>query len=232
MPDHVLQNENIYQTEGAVGDHGCRPVPIRCPHCRHVGAFAALQDRHFSYQKQCDENVVMGFYASLRHCPNPECLGLVFVIENRDGVLAVNPPELIDFKSDGLPPRCLATLTEAVACHGSGAHRAAAMMIRRLLEEICDENEAEGDNLHQRLQQLRDKVVLPEPLFDVMNELKALGNDAAHVDAREYDEIGPEEAADSIELAKEIVKSLYQLKGLLGRLQARKNSGNQEGDAQ
>jgi hypothetical protein len=58
-----------------------------------------------------------------------------------------------------------------------------------------------------------------------MFELKALGNDAAHVEAKAYDNIGQAEAEDCIELAKEIVKALYQLKGLLGRLQARKNTG-------
>jgi hypothetical protein len=57
-----------------------------------------------------------------------------------------------------------------------------------------------------------------------MGELKALGNDAAHIEAKSYDKIGRDEAEDSIELAKEIIKALYQLDGLLGRLQARKNS--------
>ena len=64
--------------------------------------------------------------------------------------------------------------------------------------------------------------MLPEPLFEAMNELKALGNDAAHVEAKVYDNIGADEAQDSIELAKEIVKALYQLKGLIARLQARR----------
>ncbi|PWB88541.1 hypothetical protein C5688_20380 [Methylocystis sp. MitZ-2018] len=57
-----------------------------------------------------------------------------------------------------------------------------------------------------------------------MSELKALGNDAVHVEAKAFDDIGKDEAADSLELAKEILKALYQLQGLLGRLQARKNA--------
>jgi hypothetical protein len=72
------------------------------------------------------------------------------------------------------------------------------------------------------LASLKSAVVLPQPLFDAMNELKALGNDAAHVEAKAYDNIGISEAEDSIELAKEILKALYQLKGLISRLQARK----------
>jgi hypothetical protein len=92
------------------------------------------------------------------------------------------------------------------------------MMVRRLLEEICAENSASGQNLHNRLAALKSLVVLPQPLFEAMNELKALGNDAAHVEAKAYDNIGREEAEDSIELAKEILKALYQLKGLVARL--------------
>lgn len=96
-------------------------------------------------------------------------------------------------------------------------------MVRRLLEEICADNNATGHDLHKRLSTLKNLVVLPEALFDAMGELKALGNDAAHVQAKAYDNIGQDEAKDSIELAKEILKALYQLKALVARLQARKS---------
>lgn len=98
------------------------------------------------------------------------------------------------------------------------------MMVRRLLEEICDESGAEGKDLHRRLESLKDKVTLPTAFFDAMAELKLLGNDAAHVQAKNYDNIDKEEAEDAIELAKEVLKALYQLQGLVYRLQARKNA--------
>ena len=59
-----------------------------------------------------------------------------------------------------------------------------------------------------------------------MGELKALGNDAAHVEAKAYNTIRIEEAEDSIKLAKEILKARYQLRGLVERLQDRKNKSN------
>ncbi len=95
-------------------------------------------------------------------------------------------------------------------------------MVRRLLEEICEDSQAIGKDLHHRLIALREKVTLPEELFEAMGELKALGNDAAHIMAKNYEVIGKEEAEDSIELAKEILKSRYQLKTLVDRLKARK----------
>lgn len=66
---------------------------------------------------------------------------------------------------------------------------------------------------------LRNKVPLSIALLDGAMELKVLGNDAAHVIAKEYTFIGKEEAELSIEVAKEILKALYQHKSLVERLQ-------------
>jgi hypothetical protein len=220
-----LDEPNIFRADGGMSQETPRPpVSIRCPHCRELASFNLVGNSQ-SYRKngKVGPNAVVGtFYAGVRICPNVQCKGLVFVIEDGGKIHEIEPPQLLDFNPENLPPRLQQTLKEAVACHGAGAYRAAAMMVRRLLEEICDENKAAGANLHQRLAALKSTIVLPEPLFDAMNELKALGNDAAHVEAKIYDNIGADETQDSIELAKEIVKALYQLKGLIARLQARK----------
>ncbi|RQH06662.1 DUF4145 domain-containing protein [Bradyrhizobium sp. RP6] len=226
VPPHFVPNEtNVFRADGGFSQDTSRvPVSIRCPHCRELGSFNAIgAAKAFNKTGKIGNNTVVGtYFASMRICPNVKCLGLVFVIEAGNAVVEIEPPQLLDFNPEGLSPRLQQTLKEAVACHGAGAYRAATMMVRRLLEEICDENKAAGANLHQRLASLRNAIVLPEPLFEAMNELKALGNDAAHVEAKVYDNIGADEAQDSIELAKEIVKALYQLKGLIARLQARK----------
>jgi hypothetical protein len=209
---------------GVSQEVGRNAISIRCPHCRELGSFIPVGNaKSYAKRGKFGPNATTStYYASIRICPNVKCRGLVFIIEDDNGAVEIEPPQLLDFNPDGLSPRLQQTLKEAIACHGAGAYKAAAMMVRRLLEEICDENKAAGTNLHQRLASLRSAIVLPEPLFDAMNELKALGNDAAHVEAKAYDNIGADEAQDSIELAKEIVKALYQLKGLIARLQARK----------
>jgi hypothetical protein len=223
----VPNDPNVFRADGGLSaDIARNAVSIRCPHCRELGSFNSLGGAK-AYQKggKFGPNTgVQAYFASIRTCPNMSCKGLVFVIEGPEGVAEIEPPQLLDFNPDNLPTRLLQTLREAIACHGAGAYRAAAMMVRRLLEEICDDNKASGATLHQRLASLKSAIVLPEPLFDAMNELKALGNDAAHVEAKAYDNIGAAEAEDSIELAKEIVKALYQLKGLIARLQARKSN--------
>jgi hypothetical protein len=57
-----------------------------------------------------------------------------------------------------------------------------------------------------------------------MDHILLLGNDAAHIEARTYDEVGADEVGATIELTKEIIKATYQYRGLLGRLQALKKS--------
>jgi Domain of unknown function (DUF4145) len=129
-----------------------------------------------------------------------------------------------DFVPDGIPPKLVVTLQEAVTCHSAEAYRASAMMVRRLMEELCEEHGASGSNLHQKLGNLRSKVPLSIALLDGAMELKVLGNDAAHVVAKEYASVGKEEAELSIEVAKEILKALYQHKTLVERLQRLKSS--------
>lgn len=203
-----------------------RTISLRCPHCSHVGSFAVASSglNYSKYFKGVSRTRGVGVLAFLRVCPNTSCRGIVFVATAGEQIISSSPPELIDFDSNGLPANLLATLREAISCHAAGAYRASAMMVRRLLEEICDESGAQGKDLHARLIALKTKITLPEELFDAMGELKALGNDAAHITAKNYTTIGKDESEDSIELAKEILKARYQLKGLVDRLRARRGN--------
>ena len=95
-------------------------------------------------------------------------------------------------------------------------------MIRRTLEELCEDKGANGANLKERIAALRANVVLPSELFAAMDELRLLGNDAAHIEAKVYDSIGKEEVDLGLLLTKEILKAVYQLDDLVKRLQALK----------
>ncbi|PWB88542.1 hypothetical protein C5688_20385 [Methylocystis sp. MitZ-2018] len=155
-------NRNFFQVEGTIAPtNGWQVVSIRCPHCRQLGSFQVLGSP-LSFIKKGKQNNIechTNALASMRICPNAKCRGLVFLIESRDHIVAMEPPELLDFDPEGLPESILRTLREAISCHAAGAHRATAMMVRRLLEEICELNNAEGANLHQRLEALKAKIV-------------------------------------------------------------------------
>ena len=69
---------------------------------------------------------------------------------------------------------------EAVACAGSGAFTACAIMCRRTLEGICDSHGIVAGNLDGKLKKLRDDEVIERRLFEWADSLRLVGNEAAH----------------------------------------------------
>jgi hypothetical protein len=202
---------------------------LRCPTCRHAGAFHGYKGcNDVSWGPKVKARTAGGNYhlfskAGTRQCPNPDCGALVFIaFDSRDETLTTYPPELIDFDATDLPANILATLEEAVACHAAGAFKACALMVRRVLEELCEDKGAKGGNLKQRIEGLKTVAVIPDELLSAADELRILGNDAAHVEAKDYDNIGKDEALIAIDLAKELLKATYQYTSLVARLKAMK----------
>jgi hypothetical protein len=149
----------------------------------------------------------------------------LFIAYRHGGQLvSVYPPERIDFDATNLPPTVLASLEEAVSCAAVACHRAAAMMVRRTLEDVCHDRGATGDNLKERLADLGTKIVVPKELLDGLDNLRLLGNDAAHIKALTYNEVGPEEVMLAIDVTKEVLKAVYQYGSLVDRLNALKKT--------
>jgi hypothetical protein len=164
-------------------------------------------------------------YFGLRVCPNPECHEPIFVvIIPSQRIVNCYPAERIDFDPIGVPPRILASFEEAISSHANACYKAAAIMVRRTLEEICADRNATGANLKERIASLRNKITIPQELLEAADELRLLGNDAAHLEATIYDDIGKEEIEVALDLCKEILKAVYQLASLVDRLKALKKS--------
>lgn len=100
-------------------------------------------------------------------------------------------------------------------------------MIRKTLEEICLDREAKGKNLKDRIADLGTKILIPRELLDGIDDLRLLGNDAAHIENKTFSEVGKEEIEVSIEFVKEILKAVYQYESLLGRLRKLKVNKNE-----
>ena len=211
------EREDVLVKIPAYAQGGGRRVSIRCPACSHVGTFEPLQN-------VTDVHVpISNLWLCQRRCPNPACHAHVFCIHDANGaVIRSYPAQRIDFEPKGIPERIVKTFTEALSCHAENLHVAAAMMIRRTLEELCEEKKASGNTLKERISALQSIVVLPRELFLALDDLRLLGNDAAHVEAKTYDAIGPAELEVAIALAKEVLKAVYQLDDLVTRLRALK----------
>lgn len=191
------------------------PIAMRCPGCRQKGTFSPLHN----VSDVRTDNLLLG----QRVCPDPSCRTHVFTaFELGDDSLITYPPEKIDFDPQGIPRKILNTFEESLSCHAAGLHVAAAIMVRRTLEELCEDKMATGENLKKRIESLRSSVVLPNSLLEALDALRLLGNDAAHIEAKTYTTVGANEIDIALELTKEILKAVYQLDGLVARLNALK----------
>ena len=202
-------------SQNLAGNSGTK-IATRCPHCGHYGTFEFLiNDLH-----DRGHDRVLG----IRRCPNPQCFGHLFFVYNlRTSTITVTyPSETIPFDKSGIPEKVLNAFDEAIICHSNSCFIASAIMIRKTLEEICSDRAATGPNLFKRLEDLGSRILIPKELIEGMQELRLLGNDAAHIEANTFNEVGKNEIEVSIEFTKEILKAVYQYESLLGKIRGLK----------
>jgi Domain of unknown function (DUF4145) len=166
-----------------------------------------------------------------RICPNPDCAALIYLvfIPNSGEVLASYPPERLDFDASALPPTVQGPLEEAIDCHANECYPAAAVMVRRTLEAVCEDQGATGGDLYKRIEKLGGQIVLPKGMIKALHNLRLLGNDAVHVEARVYAEVGKREVEVAIDVAKTILQATYQMDAILGELEGLKASAAVDG---
>lgn len=203
-------------------------IATRCPHCGHHGTFLDLGNKDIYTYYSTNGNIQPQTFLGVRKCPNDNCKGhLFFIADNQRNIQFVSPSDMIPFDRENIPEKVMSAFEEAIKCHSNSCFIASAIMIRKSLEEICIDRGAIGNNLFKKLQDLGGKILIPQELIQGMDELRLLGNDAAHIEAQTFSEIGKEEIEVSIEFTKEILKAVYQYESLLKRLKNLKNKNNE-----
>lgn len=134
------------------------------------------------------------------------------------------PPERLDFDATNIPASITKALEEAITCHANECFIASAIMVRKTLEELCHERGATGANLKERLRNLGSKVILPQELLDGLDDLRLLGNDAAHIESQEFNAVGKEEVQIGVQFTKEVLKAVFQYSDLLVKLRSLKRT--------
>ena len=218
----------IFNSKSGASAGGCAPVNLTCPSCKQIGTFARVADNvhdaNITSQKpKGPPYVSVVIDIGIRTCPNTDCKAVVFVAKETGSSTPLDtyPKTRIEFDITNVPENLVATFQEALICTSEECYVAAAIMIRRTLEELCADKGATGNNLEKRLEGLGNKIILPQELLEAAHDLRLLGNDAAHIEAKTYDEIGKDEILVAIDLIKELIKASYQYQDLVERLKSR-----------
>ncbi|MER2249500.1 DUF4145 domain-containing protein [Methylorubrum podarium] len=236
MSDDVVfkpHNRNIHSPDEFNDIAPAFPIAITCPHCGNKGTFqgiANVSDAGYSKKGKWYKNGgylnegTVKYVTGIRRCPNLECNGFITFVGYRKSLgvdpLWFAPSLLIDFNSSRIPENMRETMVEAISCHGAGAYRASAIMVRRALELLCEDKGASGNNLKDRISKLSQHATVSPSLLAAADHLRLLGNDAAHIEAKTYDDISEAHASLAIEVAKELLKAVYQHDDLISRLEA------------
>jgi len=204
----------MYVKVNEIGAASYKVVVTKCPECGNGGTFDILKGIP-------DVRIHDGkswHHTGLRSCPNHKCKAYLYFCKPDRGPLITFPALRIDFKTENIPERIRLCLEEAITCHAEGCYIASAIMVRRTLEELCEDKGIKEDNLKKRIKGLKTVVMLPIDLLGALDELRLLGNDAAHLESKEYDKVGKDEIDIAIELTKEILKGVYQMSTLVASL--------------
>lgn len=197
-----------------------RVISTRCHFCRQLGTFETVKIPDLLiFEDVLADKKQQNYMLGQRRCPNPNCRAHIFFVHDlTSSSLITYPAERIDFDSTDIPPTILRSFEEALICHAHKCFVASAIMVRKTLEELCRDRGATGPNLKDRIKQLGTKVILPQELLDSLDDLRLLGNDAAHIESQNYDQVGQNEVEVAIEVTKEVLKAVFQYSSLMKRL--------------
>ena len=116
-------------------------------------------------------------------------------------------------------PEHIATAgSEAHACLGIGADRAACALARAVVEATAKDKKITKGLLHAKIDALFAGHFISEYLRDAAHQIRLFGNDVAHGDFA--DPVQRPEAELVVELMDEILAGVYQSPAKVGRLRA------------
>jgi hypothetical protein len=86
------------------------------------------------------------------------------------------------------------------------------------MELTCTEQGATTGMLDAKLKFLSSKAKVDPAILDGMTDIKFLGNDALHVESREFGQIDEDTVAAGIQVAIMVLGNLYQANNVLAAL--------------
>ncbi len=153
------------------------------------------------------------YYISLcSRCKQPfmihqEYYGVAGTFETMTAETLLYPkPTNIEIKD--LPKLLQSSYQDASKSFSASLYEPCVLMCRKTLEVICKLNDAKGNNLYKRLDNLKELGHIDQKLLDWSHQIRSIGNDAAH---DVYSEISKEDARDALDLTEAILLYIFSL---------------------
>jgi hypothetical protein len=121
--------------------------------------------------------------------------------------------------SAAVPHRLRNVHAEARRCFGVQAYTAASVMVRRTLEGLCEDHGVEARSLVEGLRALAAKGLVEGRFLEWAQELRVLGNNAAHFTGGM---ISREDAGDALDLAEALLDYIYVFSDRFEKFKARR----------
>lgn len=155
------------------------------------------------------------FFVKCPQCAQP---ALLRIVEDGNPSRIWPPLDRLDWE---VPAPIRGAYDEAARCFDAGAFTAAAVMCRKVLEGVCDEQGARGNSLAARLDDLKAKGVIDSRLAEWANQLRLGGNEAAHDPSITVDRA---DARDLKDFTKAIVEYMFTIQRRFDSFQERRTA--------
>lgn len=123
-----------------------------------------------------------------------------------------------------VPEEIREAFLEALTAYRAGAHTASAIMCRKTLEGVCESEGVKEGTLYASLEAMRDTGIIEDRLYEWADELRLVGNEAAH---DVHVTVGQEDAKDAIQFTHAILEYLYTFRKAFQQFRERRRKAQE-----
>lgn len=193
---------------------------VECKDCNVFTDGEAISE----YEHFYEEHLVQVKYFFLRcpKCFSPILMSQVNHVDDGDDwgePHRLYPP--IDANINRAIPNNLRLIyEETLVCFKAKAYTATAIMCRKVVQGIADENEITGHNLADILKNMKKEGIIENRLYEWADALRLSGNDAAH---KTNIQINHQDAKDILEFTHALLEYLFSFQEKFEQFKNRQN---------
>ncbi|MCP3957593.1 MAG: DUF4145 domain-containing protein [bacterium] len=125
---------------------------------------------------------------------------------------------------NGVPETVARAFLNASRSFEASLYEPCAIMCRKSVEAVCHELGAQRGNLNSRLRELRERQLIDQRLIEWADELRLLGNDAAHDLTVTIEKV---DAADALGFVEALVTYAFELNARFDEFRSRQKERRQ-----